>query len=75
MWDYLSKAEWFLYQIVHNNVTNTRVAIRLYLAISIDTLHSKSVTLDLNAQKTSFNCLTVQECNFLTFEDNICKHF
>ena len=38
-----SNAKWSLHQLVHNDVTNTKVATRLHPAISINTLHSKSV--------------------------------
>ena len=42
-WNCLSKAEWSLHQLVHNDVTNTRVATGLHPATSIDFLYSKSV--------------------------------
>ena len=42
-WNCLSKAEWSLHQLVHNNVTNTRVATKSHLATSINFLLSKSV--------------------------------
>ena len=42
-WNYPSNAEWSLHQMVHNDVTNTRVAAGLHPAISLDALHSKSV--------------------------------
>ena len=58
-WNCSSKAEWPLHQMVHNNVTNTRAATRLYLATSIDTLCSKSVTSYLDTWRTSFNHSTV----------------
>ena len=51
------------------------MGVRLHLATSIDTLHSKSITLGLNAEKTFFNCPRVQEYYFLTFKNNICKQF
>jgi len=44
-WDCLSKTEWSLYQIVHNNMANIRVATRLYPATSIDVFCSNSITL------------------------------
>jgi len=44
-WDCLSKAECSLYQMVHNNMTNTRVATGLHPATSIDVLCSNSITL------------------------------
>jgi len=47
-WDCSSKAKWFLYKLVYNNVTNTRVAVGLHLATSIDFLYSKSVISCLN---------------------------
>ena len=47
-WNCPSKAEQFLYQMVYNNMTNTRVAAKLYLVASIDALYSKSVTLYLD---------------------------
>ena len=42
-WDCPSKADCSLYQMVYNDVTNTRVAAGLHLATSLDVLHSKSV--------------------------------
>jgi len=59
-WDCSSKAEWSLHQLVHNNVTNTRVAAKLHPATSIDFLHSKSVISCLDTWRTLFNCPTVQ---------------
>ena len=47
-WDYSSNTKWLLHQLVYNNVTNTKVAARLYLATSINTLCSKSVLLCLD---------------------------
>jgi len=58
-WDYSSKAEWSLHHLVHNNVTNTRVAAGLYAATSIDFLHSKSVISCLDTWRTSFNHPTI----------------
>jgi len=49
LWNFLSKAKWFLHKIVYNDVTNTRVVARLYLASSVNALYSKSVTLYLDA--------------------------
>jgi len=59
-WDCSSNAEWSLHHLVHNNVTNTRVAAGPHPAASIDFLHSKSIISCLNIWKTSFNCPTVQ---------------
>ena len=42
-WDYPSKAEWSLHQLVHTNVTDTRVAAGLYPVTSINFLYSKSI--------------------------------
>jgi len=58
-WDCLSKAEWSLHQLVHNDVTNTRVAAGLHPATSIDFLHSKSIISCLDTWKTSFNHPTI----------------
>jgi len=52
--------------MVHNNVTNTRVAAGLHPATSLDALCSKSVLSYLNAWRTAFNRPTVQGCHFLT---------
>ena len=68
-WDCLSKAEWSLHQLVHNNVTNTRVAARLYLVTSIDFLYSKSVIFCLDTWKMSFNHPAVQGQHFLSLRD------
>jgi len=65
-WNCPSNAEWSLYQIVHNNVTNTKVAARLHPVTSLDALHSKSVLSCLDAWRTAFNCPTVQGRHFLT---------
>jgi len=65
-WDCLSNAEWSLYQMVHNDVTNTRVAARLHPATSLDALRSKSVLSCLDAWRTAFNRPTVQGHHFLT---------
>jgi len=65
-WDCPSKAEWSLYQLVHNDVTNTRVAAGLYPATSLDALCSKSVLSCLDAWRTAFNHPTVQGRYFLT---------
>ena len=59
-WDCPSKAEWSLYQLVHNDVTNTRVSAKLHPATSIDFLHSKSVISCLDTWRTSFNHSTIQ---------------
>jgi len=72
-WDCPSNAEWSLHQMVHNNVTNTRVAAGLHPAISLDILHSKSVLSCLDAWRTAFNHPTVQGCHFLTLRDKKCK--
>ena len=42
-WDCPSNAEWSLHQMVHNDVTNIRVAAGPHPATSLDALHSKSV--------------------------------
>ena len=47
-WDCLNKTEWSLNQVVHNNVTNTKVAARHYLVTYINSLCSKSVLSYLN---------------------------
>ena len=65
-WDCSSNAKWSLYQMVHNNVTNTRVAARLHPATSLDAFHSKSVLSCLDVWRTAFNHPTVQGRHFLT---------
>ena len=65
-WDCPSNAEWSLHQMVHNDVTNTRVAAGLHPATSLDALHSKSVLSCLDAWRTTFNRPTVQGRHFLT---------
>ena len=68
-WDCSSKAEWSLHQLVHNDVTNTRVSAGLHPATSIDFLHSKSVISCLDTWRTSFNRLTIQGRHFLPLRD------
>ena len=65
-WDCPSNAEWSLHQMVHNDVTNTRVATGLHLATSLDTLRSKSVLLCFDTWRTAFNRPTVQGRHFPT---------
>jgi len=48
-WDCPSNVEWFLHQLVYNNVTNTRLAAELYPVTSIDALYSKSILLYLDS--------------------------
>ena len=45
--------------MVHNNVTNTKVTTELHLAISIDALCSKGVTLYLDAWRIFFDYPTI----------------
>ena len=68
-WDCLSKAEWSLHQLVHNNVTNTRVSAGPHPATSIDFLCSKSVISCLDTWRTSFNRPTIQGQHFLPLRD------
>ena len=68
-WDCPSKAEWSFHQLVHNNVTNTRVSAEPHPATSIDFLHSKSVISCLDTWRTLFNCPTVQGQHFLPLRD------
>ena len=68
-WDCSSKAEWSLHQLVHNNMTNTRVSAGLHPATSIDFLRSKSVISCLDTWKTSFNRPIVQGQHFLSLRD------
>ena len=68
-WDCSSKAEWFFHQLVHNNMTNTRVAAGLYLATSINFLCSKNVISCLDTWRTSLNHSTVQGQHFLPLRD------
>ena len=68
-WDCPSKAEWSLHQLVHNNVTNTRVSAGPHPATSIDFLHSKSVISCLDTWRTLFNRPTVQGRHFLPLRD------
>ena len=60
-WNCPSKAEWSFHQLVHNDVTNTRVATGLHPPTSIDFLCSKSVISCLDTWRTSFNRPTVQD--------------
>ena len=48
-WNCLSNAKKFLYQLVYDNVINTRLATGLHLATSINDLYSKSVFSYLDA--------------------------
>ena len=68
-WDCFSKAEWSLHQLVHNDVTNTRISAGLHPATTINLLYSKSVISCLNTWRTSFNCSTIQGQYFLPFRD------
>ena len=68
-WDCPSKAEWSLHQLVHNNVTNTRVSAGPYPATSIDFLCSKSVISCLDTWRTLFNHPTIQDQHFLPLRD------
>ena len=68
-WNFLSKTKWFLHKIVYNDVTNTRVVARLHSATSVHALYSKSVTLYLDAWRTSFNYLSIQRYHLLTLKD------
>ena len=68
-WDCPSKAEWSLHQLVHNDVTNTRVSAGPHPATSIDFLHSKSVISCLDTWRTLFNHPTVQGRHFLLLRD------
>ena len=66
-WD--CPTEWSLHQLVHNDVTNTRVAAGWSPATSINFLCSKSITSCLDNWKTLFNCLTIQGQHFLPLRD------
>ena len=68
-WDCPSKAEWSLHQLVHNDVTNTRVSAGPHPATSIDFLRSKSVISCLDTWRTSFNRPTIQGRHFLPLRD------
>jgi len=59
--------------MVHNDVTNTRVAAGLHPATSMDALCFKSVLSCLDAWRTTFNHPTVQGCHFLTLRGKNCK--
>ena len=59
--------------MVHNDVTNTRVAAELHLATSLDALHFKSVLSCLDTWRTTFNHPTVQGHHFLTLRGKNCK--
>ena len=58
-WDCSSKIEWSLHQLVHNDVTNTKVSARPYPATSIDFLCSKSVISCLHTWRILFNYHTI----------------
>ena len=68
-WNCSSRAEWSLHQLVHNNVTNTKVAARLHPATSINFLCSRNVISCLDIWRTSFNHPTVQGWHFLPLRD------
>ena len=68
-WNCPSNAEWSLHQMVHNDVTNTRVAAGLYPVTSLDALCSKSVLSCLDTWRAAFNYTLVQWCHFLTLRD------
>jgi len=68
-WGCPSKAEWSLYQMVYNDVTNTRVAAGHHLVTFMNSLCSKNVLSCLNTWKTAFNCPTVWEHYFLTLRN------
>ena len=68
-WDCSSKTEWSLYQLVHNDVTNTRVSAGPHPATSINFLYSKSIISCLNIWRTLFNCPTIQGWHFLPLRD------
>ena len=68
-WDCPSKAEWSLHQLVHNDVTNTKVSTGPHPATSINFLRSKSVISCLDTWRTLFNCPTVQGQHFLPLRD------
>ena len=68
-WDCSSKAKWSLHQLVHNDMTNTRISAGLHPATSIDFLHSKSVISCLDTWRTSFNHPTIQGRHFLSLRD------
>ena len=69
LWDCPSKAEWSLHQLVHNDVTNTRVSAKPYPATSIDFLCSKSVISCLDTWRISFNYHTIQGQHFFPLRD------
>ena len=64
-WDYLVNIKWSLHQLVYNNVTNTKVATRLHLATSVNTLYSKSILLCLNVIRESTSHTTKSYGNLL----------
>ena len=73
--NYFSKTKWSLDQLVHNNVTNTKMTTRFYLVTSINFLYSKSTISCLNIWRISFNYLTIQGQYFLSLRDRNCKSF
>jgi len=68
-WNCPSNAEWFLHQLVHNDVTNTRVATGLHPATLINFLYSKSVISCMDIWRTFFDHPTVQDQHTLPLRD------
>jgi len=67
-WDCPSKAQWSLHHLVHEDITNTRIATGCYPATSLDALHSKSTTSCLDAWRSSFSHPSFQGRHFLSLK-------
>ena len=67
-WDCPSKAQWSLHHLVHEDVTNTRIAAGRYPATSLDALCSKSTTSCLDTWRSSFSHPSSQGRHFLSLK-------
>ena len=72
-WDCPSKAQWSLHHLVHEDVTNTRIAAGRHPATLLDALHSKSTTFCLDAWRSSFSHPSFQGRHFLSLKGGNCK--
>jgi len=64
-WDCLSKAQWSLHHLVHEDVTNTRIAAGRHPATLLDALCFKSTTSCLDVWRSSFSHPSSQGRHFL----------
>ena len=63
-----SKAQWSLHHLVHEDVTNTRIAAGRHPATSLDALRSKSTTSCLDAWRSSLSHPSSQGHHFLSLK-------